>query len=233
MSELRRFTNHRYSGALTSLASNINPASLLELTQGKGIRSEKILAGRGGITYAELPAIGPVIVKHYTRGGLMGRLIQHRYIYSAVCRAEQELLMLERVRALGVCAPEPVGFVRKGSLLYQNWLITREIQHRASLAELAASEEEFVDQIAAELVAQIQILVENGIFHVDLHPGNVLVGDKHKVSILDFDKARDFRGPLRALRDQYIFRWRRAVLKHCLPDVLNEAVCLGLRKLHG
>ena len=57
-----------------------------------------------------------------------------------------------------------------------------------------------------------------------------MLDDEGKVYVLDFDKAVRFSGNKNALRDKYVCRWRRAVIKHKLPETLSELMCIGLRK---
>lgn len=57
--------------------------------------------------------------------------------------------------------------------------------------------------------------------------GNVLVYPEQSVYLIDFDKARHFKGSASDLRKAYICRWRRAVIKHGLPEVLSEYVSAG------
>jgi len=67
--------------------------------------------------------------------------------------------------------------------------------------------------------SQVSALIEHGILHVDLHPGNVLVNPEGRLFLIDFDKARLYKNS-RGLKDKYLRRWRRAVDKHDLPPFL-------------
>jgi 3-deoxy-D-manno-octulosonic acid kinase len=75
---------------------------------------------------------------------------------------------------------------------------------------------------------QVVLLINQQILHVDLHPGNVLVDADGKVFLLDFDKAQKVAGKRNKLRDYYLCRWRRAVIKYNLPEVLSEMFALTL-----
>jgi 3-deoxy-D-manno-octulosonic acid kinase len=66
---------------------------------------------------------------------------------------------------------------------------------------------------------------------VDLHPGNVLVDSNSRVYLIDFDKARYSYLNKDKLRVKYISRWRRAVIKHRLPESLWEMMSSELRKI--
>jgi 3-deoxy-D-manno-octulosonic acid kinase len=144
--------------------------------------------------------------------------------------------MLERVRAMGVNAPRPLIFVNKGSFFYQSWLFMEEIVDSQNLAQLSKGEEgengDLLHDGMAKLGQQVLRLVENKIFHVDLHPGNVLLDATGRVVIVDFDKAREYHGSSDSLRDLYLRRWRRAVIKHKLSPVLTEMMSLTLRSYH-
>ena len=59
-------------------------------------------------------------------------------------------------------------------------------------------------------------------YHVDLHPGNILVTDNDQIFIIDFHKARMFNGSKQKLMNKYCARWKRAVKKHGLPEILND-----------
>ena len=78
------------------------------------------------------------------------------------------------------------------------------------------------------VIEQISKLIEHRILHIDLHPGNVIVDDKGRALIIDFDKGRFFNGSRDKLRNLYLQRWQRAVSKHGLPAMLNEMIWDGL-----
>ncbi|RIL04638.1 MAG: hypothetical protein DCC75_12435, partial [Proteobacteria bacterium] len=142
---------------------------------------------------------------------------------------------LVEAASIGVRVPEPVAWVDRGAVIYRAWLVTKEIKGHRSLAELALSASNSaslseISKVLEELGRQVELLIQNRLLHVDLHPGNVVVDQHGQVYILDFDKARKFTGGIRELRDQYLRRWRRAVIKHNLPDSLSENMCFHLKR---
>lgn len=203
---------------------------LLALIEARSEKTARVLNGRGNVLHTEITGLGKVVVKRYMRGGLLRYLVRKTYLRHGMTRAEKEFLLLEQVRSLGVNAPEPVAFVHRGILFYDAWLVTREIESPRNLAELSLSDEDAIVKYVPEIIRQISILIKNRIFHVDLHPGNVVVDDSNRVHLLDFDKAHIYSGTSNALRDAYLVRWRRAVIKHRLPESLSERVCPGLRQ---
>ncbi len=187
------------------------------------------LGGRSPIIRGEVPGLGVVVVKRYTRGGIIGRLIKHRYLKLGDTRGQREFSIMKKASELGVNTAKPLAFAYSGWPLYSAWLFTEELKGVRTLAEISRCDENIADYIHSA-AQQIASLIHSGIFHVDLHPGNILVDEAGKVYLFDFDKATYFKGNQRQLRDNYITRWRRAVIKHGLPDSLSEHLCGELRR---
>jgi 3-deoxy-D-manno-octulosonic acid kinase len=192
-----------------------------------------VLAGRGYTGVQTVEGLGRVFVKQYAHGGLLRHITGGSFLCVGPSRSLQEFLMLERVRDLGINAPKPMLFVNKGSFFYRTWLFMEEIVTSRNLAEVSRSEKvddgDVLHDAMKKLGEQVLALIKHKIFHVDLHPGNVLVEEGGKVSIVDFDKAREFKGSTEQLRELYLRRWRRAVIKHKLSPVLTEVMSLTLR----
>lgn len=180
------------------------------------------LGGRTSITVARLEGIGSVVIKYYRRGGAIRYLIKQRYIKCGKPRCQIEYELLQKVRSFGINAPEPIAFAYRGRLLYQCWLVTREIKHHQTLAQLSCLNEEQARMVMKEVIKQVSTLIKNKILHVDLHPGNVIVDNQNQVYLLDFDKGGVFPGEENALRSRYLRRWNRAIQKHGLPEMLSE-----------
>ena len=195
-----------------------------------------VLAGRGYTGIQDVQGLGRVFVKQYAHGGLLRHVTGGHFICVGPSRSLLEFSMLERVRALGINAPRPLVFVNKGSFFYRSWLFMEEIVDSRNLAQISASTDandaDVLHDGMVKLGQQVLTLIENKIFHVDLHPGNVLIDASGRVFIVDFDKAREFQGSTDTLRDLYLRRWRRAVIKHRLSPVLTELMSLTLRSYH-
>lgn len=188
-----------------------------------------ILGGRAVSRGEEVQGLGRVFVKKYAHGGLLRAITASRFLAVGACRSEQEFTILERVRSLGIRAPKPMVFVKKGTFFYSTWLVMEELQGVRSLVELSISDPDALRESMQLAGEQIAVLIKNRILHIDLHPGNILVDENKGVYIVDFDKARNFAGSAWALRDMYLRRWRRAVLKHKLSPLLTELMSLSLR----
>lgn len=219
---------HRIGSQLELTEVQVN--SILDLIHQPVEKAQRVLGGRRTVTQGELDGIGKVAVKHFARGGLLGKVISSKYLRIGKIRSLIEFELLERARELGINAPEPIAFIYSGGICYQTWLISRFIENYSSLAEVFNENTERGEQVMPAVSAQIEKMIQAGLFHIDLHPGNVLVDGDNKVYFIDFDKAHEFRGCRNALRDKYLCRWRRAVIKHSLPEVLAEIISAGLRK---
>jgi 3-deoxy-D-manno-octulosonic acid kinase len=192
------------------------------------------LEGRSSPLGDQIDGLGGVFIKRYMRGGLLGTLLGDWHWGKDGKRAADEFAMLGRVRALGVMAPEPLAYVHCRGPIYRAWLVMRRLEGIVTLAELSRarlSEDELIASVMEMTARQIELLVQNGIHHVDLHPGNVLLRETDGVVMLiDFDKGRETSLSIADLRERYLRRWRRAVIKHGLPPVLNELMSMKLRR---
>jgi 3-deoxy-D-manno-octulosonic acid kinase len=182
------------------------------------------LDGRNEVIPSHISTIGNIVVKRYSRGGVVQHFQQRRYLKLGDTRCQKEYEMLVKLRHEEVNVPEPVAYVWKGWPLYKCWLITKKIDNHKSLAEIAKTDVKSAEHFTVLMIEQILKLIKHNIHHVDLHPGNVIVDEKGKVYIIDFDKAVQFSNGRNILRDKYIARWKRAVIKHHLPESLITIV---------
>ncbi len=215
-------TYDAYHFGLSSDLSDKGLKQLIRIFEAPTDKVDAVLGGRRSITITHLEEIGSVVVKYYYRGGLVQYINQRRYLNLGKTRCQIEYEWLQKVRAMGINAPEPIAFAYRGRLLYQGWLVTREIKHHQTLAKISYSNEERSRMVMKEVIKQVATLIKNNIYHADLHPGNIIVDNQNHVYLLDFDKGSFFKGEKNILMDRYLRRWKRAIQKHRLPEVLNE-----------
>lgn len=187
------------------------------------------LEGRGVSVVVPTAQCGGVFIKQYRRGGLLRFVVPDLYFGLAPHRVLHEFAMLERAAASGVAVPNPLAAIYSGRGLYKGWLAIEEFPHSVTMASKSMTNEGAARDLSENVIEQIHRLIHAKIFHPDLHPGNVLVNTANEICIIDFDKASYFSGSKNDLRDRYLTRWRRAVIKHGLPESLSESVCPGLR----
>ena len=186
------------------------------------------LGGRTAVSFAEIKELGSVAVKHYFRGGILPYFNKNKYLKFGETRSQSEYAMLKKAAALGINVPEPLVYACRGTCFYQAWLVTRKIDRALTLARLSLSDKNRLPTLMDQVCRQIRILIDNGVLHVDLHPGNILVDGEDRVYIIDFDKSRLSFLKGKALRNRYINRWQRAVQKHRLSSILTDSLVTGL-----
>jgi tRNA A-37 threonylcarbamoyl transferase component Bud32 len=193
---------------------------ILNLATDRSSKQMTPLGGRAAIVKMNIKDIGPVVIKPYIRGGLAQLLLNDRFLNMGTCRAKKEFEMLLKVKDIGVHVPEPVMYFQKGWMFYRCWLMTKEISNQGTIAHISLTDALFSASLSSLIWKGVDKMVENGIFHVDFHPGNVILGNDEKLCFLDFDKAVITSMGKEALLKKYINRWNRAVLKHNLSNKL-------------
>ncbi len=181
--------------------------------------AETVAGGRGGAVAVPFEN-GRAIIRHCRRGGILGRLTGDRYLLGA--RPVEELCVTESARAGGVPAPEPLAaIVRRRTFGYSGDLVVREIPRATALDDWLAAEADpaGLAVVIERLADAFSRLVKAGIYHPDLHPGNVLVrgdGDP-ELFLIDFDRAEHVEAGLgENRRNRMLFRFNRALVKRGL-----------------
>jgi 3-deoxy-D-manno-octulosonic acid kinase len=132
-----------------------------------------------------------LVLRHYYRGGLMSRINRDSYVYMGTknTRSFKEFSVLKALFDAGLPVPEPAAarVVRKGRS-YTADLITRRIPNAQDLLQVfQAPATSTIIRDIAETVAQLH---DFGVWHPDLNIQNILIDNKQKVWIIDFDQAK-------------------------------------------
>ncbi len=150
------------------------------------------LDGRGGrgAVWNIRAAFGEAVLRHYRRGGIPGRFVRDRYLFSGeeATRGFREFRLLARLRELGLPVPRPLaaGFVR-GGLFYRADLLTARIPDARTLAECGRDAvPEAVWRGLGGLLARFH---REGVFHADLNAHNVMIGEAGTLWLIDFDRG--------------------------------------------
>ena len=168
--------------------------------------------GRGAVWHIRAP-FGEAVLRHYRRGGLPGRFVQDRYLFTGdeATRGFREFRLLVRLRELGLPVPQPLaaGFVRSG-LFYRADLLTARIPEARTLAERGQeSVPEATWRDLGELLARFHC---HGVFHADLNAHNVMIGDAGALWLIDFDRG-ELRQPARNWQQANLDRLHRSLEK--------------------
>lgn len=174
-------------------------------------RMESARGGRGAVCFVR-GEFGEAVIRHYRRGGLVGRVIRDLYLWTGedANRAFREFRLLAELRALGLPVPAPLaaGYARAG-LLYRADLMTLAIPDSRTLAQaLAAGQGEAFDwRGLGGLLARFHAA---GAFHADLNAHNVMRDGAGALWLIDFDRG-ELRAPALA--------WQRANLQRLVRSL--------------
>lgn len=183
------------------------PQATPELLDPAGWPESELLSGRGGRGMATLVRgdFGEGILRHYRRGGLVGRFISDRYLFLGESRVRcvREFRLLAELYRRGLPAPRPVlaGWRRSG-LFYRAELLTRRVPDSRTLAECVAAGA--IGHLWRAIGLTIARFHRVGAFHADLNAHNVLIDGREQIWLIDFD-----RGGLRVPAQD----WQRANLR--------------------
>jgi 3-deoxy-D-manno-octulosonic acid kinase len=161
-----------------------------------------------------------VIVRHYCRGGLIGRFVRDVY-WDRPPRPWAELICTEVARQRAVPTVEVLAAgVTWGAVgSYRGTLVTREAKGFLNLWEwlVARPVGQERETMAATVARTIARMHDAGIAHADLNLTNILVqrsANLPTVLVIDFDRARVFSAPVsRPQRERNLRRLRRSLDK--------------------
>lgn len=149
--------------------------------------------GRGTAHFLGVGANETWVLRHYRRGGLLARINHDRYAWSGAdsTRPAREFRLLAALYNRGLPVPRPVAAraVRHVGMVYTADLITEAIPGARPLADhLAAAALGEADwQRLGGVIAELH---RAGVWHADLNARNVLINDRDRFYLIDFDRAR-------------------------------------------
>ncbi len=174
-------------------------------------REGRQLARGRGAARRIVDASGDLVIRHYFRGGFVGRWNRDHYLYAGLkgTRPWREFQLLMRASQLDLPAPVAVAaqIVRRG-LFYGGDLAMQMIDGSETLSDSAACG--FADVDWAAIGRCIADFHRHGFDHADLNAHNVLL-QRNQVWIIDWD-----RGALRmpgAWQAQNLSRLERSLRK--------------------
>jgi 3-deoxy-D-manno-octulosonic acid kinase len=132
------------------------------------------------------------VLRHYHRGGLVGKLSVDRYLWlgAEATRSFREWRLLAQLYAQGLPVPRPVAarYSRSG-WMYQADLLTETIAQARTLAQCLESGplDVKVWQRLGRVLARFHAA---GVQHADLNAHNILLDGNQQVFVLDFDRGR-------------------------------------------
>lgn len=131
------------------------------------------------------------VLRHYYRGGLIGKINPDNFFYSGLkdTRAYNEFVLLEKMAQLGLPVPLPyAGRVSRKGLFYQADLIIELIDGAQDLVAVL-NKHPIGEQQWREIGRVIRLFHDNNIYHSDLNSHNIMLDKHNKVWLIDFDKC--------------------------------------------
>lgn len=132
-----------------------------------------------------------LVLRHYKRGGLFGKLVSDCFFFFEPHshRAYDEFTLLNRMLELNLPVPKPViaREIKSGIGIVQDIVIER-LNGYTDLSYVIAqrhlSSQEFIS-----IGQTIRRFFDNNILHTDLNIRNILLGQNGGVCVIDFDKC--------------------------------------------
>ena len=217
-----------------------------------GAAPQAVRIGRGEVAKISAGDIN-VIARRYRRGGLVARVNTDMFLrlppWSSF-RMFAELRVLSALSLQNVKVPRPVGAIVQpmiklgAAAVYRGLILTEEIPKVENLLLAAVQAREpatgsadsdlahcfSISDICARAGREARRCLDLGVFHPDLHPGNVLFDPAGAAFLIDFDRARlAYDRPLGAeWHRRTVARWNRSIEKHSLPAACRTAFTDGL-----
>lgn len=171
-----------------------------------GLRGEA--AGRG-MAYFLDGGESEWVLRHFRRGGLVGRLVHDRYLFTGLDRSRpfREARLLAQLTEMGLPVPRPVAARADVTLpFYRGDLISERVPGSPLSRRLAEGR---ADAHLFESVGRlIRRFHDRGVFHADLNAHNILISEE-AIHLIDFDRGR-LRGP---------GRWQRANIDRLIRSI--------------
>ncbi len=188
-------------------------------------RSREELAGeaigRGSAWFIQAP-YGPVVLRHYLRGGWAARVSRQAYFFTGVSRSRpfREFHLLEALYAKGLPVPRPVAALcQHHGMISTGAIMTARIVPANTLADILVGDD-VVDGIWASVGKCIRRFHDAGVWHADLNARNILLDADFQVFLIDFDRAR-FRPGKPVNGEGNLNRLKRSLVKLWPADKMS------------
>ncbi len=173
------------------------------------------------------------VFRRSLRGGALGRLLGSNYVGNQT-RMFHELALTAYASQLGIPTAEIVIASRESlaPFLYRGWVLTKEVRNSQNLHSYLATlsnnptPEECKERraVISTLAALIKKMHNLGIYHGDLHIGNILIqvspGKRPCIHMIDFDKSSLIQPMALSKRTANLMRLYRSIIKR--PELFEK-----------
>ncbi len=133
-----------------------------------------------------------VVVRHYYRGGLFGKLVKDQYLFNRLenTRAFQEFSLLEKLHEWNLPVPRPIALkVEKTCCWYKADIMLEKIEGTQDLSKYLQTHE-LSDMQYQQIGKLIRRLHDHQVHHSDLNIHNILLDPASgQFFLIDFDKC--------------------------------------------
>lgn len=171
-----------------------------------------IAQGRGATYFIDFEGY-KLVLKHYWRGGLVGKINPDLYLRTALekTRAYKEWVLLQQLYAWSLPAPKPAAIrILSGGLFSYADLLTHQIENVTPLSDCLL-EGELSQEQWMRVGRVIRQFHDKGVYHDDLNAHNILLSHA-QYYLIDFDKG--------AIKTQG--RWQKNNLGRLLRSLKKE-----------
>lgn len=169
--------------------------------------------GRGITWFLQLDKLQAAL-RHYRRGGLLGKIISDHYFFTGwqKTRSVQEFYLLGKLNKADVNVPKPIAArVEKRTFCYRADLLSEKIPDATDLVDILQNRE-LTAQEYYLIGAQIKKMHLAQVNHTDLNIHNILLDKQGRAWIIDFDKCYQQAGN----------KWKEDNLKRLLRSFHKE-----------
>jgi len=151
--------------------------------------------GRGSAWFINTPS-GPVVLRHYLRGGWVARFSRQSYFFTTVERSRplREYQLLAALHALALPVPRPVAALcEHHGIISTGAIMTARVSSAQTLADVlpGSNGTPVPSEGLWESIGKcIRRFHDAGVWHADLNARNILLDAGLQVFLIDFDRAR-------------------------------------------
>ncbi|TVT35973.1 3-deoxy-D-manno-octulosonic acid kinase [Marinobacter vinifirmus] len=145
--------------------------------------------GRGGAWFLDAGG-DEFVLRHYRRGGLIGKFVERTYIYTGLLRARsfREFRLTRELILAGLPVPNVIAAAvwRRSLCFYRAAIIVERIPEAVNLPSSTRVNSEKLWIQAGQMIRRFH---DWGLDHVDLNCDNILVAND-RTYLIDFDRCR-------------------------------------------
>ncbi|WP_199610397.1 3-deoxy-D-manno-octulosonic acid kinase [Flocculibacter collagenilyticus] len=161
------------------------------------------------------------VLRHYYRGGLIGKFNKDLYIGmdEERSRAVKEFAMLKEMSNIGLPVPKPLAarIEKKWFCIYRADLIIERIANAKDLFQYL-SKYPLNKSMWLKIGRTIADFHNNGVYHDDLNIHNIMLDKEHKCWLIDFDKG-EIKKPSHSWQQENLKRLLRSFEKEKRQNV--------------